>query len=152
MNAGRSFIGDQDAVQAVSFVVCCSDDAILEKNLLASPCLGPGSPHEVIFLRNAPSAAAGLNVGLERARNDLVACLHQDVYLPAGWDRLMRNQYRMAERQFGPIGVAGVYGVGPVIGRPGEPGGLAARRDRLGRGPRASPERGAGAAGRSRYA
>jgi hypothetical protein len=37
----------------------------------------------------------------------------------------MVNQYRMAERRFGPIGVAGVYGVGPVIDGPG---GLAARR------------------------
>ena len=61
------------------------------------------------------AAAAGLNLGLPRARHDRVVCVHQDVHLPQGWDRLMLNQYRMAERQFGPIGVAGVYGVGEVI-------------------------------------
>jgi hypothetical protein len=109
----------------LSFVVCLSDEAALETNLLASPCLGRGSPHEVIAIRNAPSAAAGLSMGLERARNDLVVCVHQDVFLPAGWDRLMLNQLRMAERQFGPIGVAGVYGVGPVADGPYGP---AARR------------------------
>jgi Glycosyltransferase like family len=126
MNPGRSVHLDRDspraAAEALSFVVCCSDDAILEKNLLASPCLGPGSLHEVIVLKRAPNAASGLNLGLERAKYELVVCVHQDVYLPAGWDRLMLNQYRMAGRQFGPIGAAGVYGVGPVGG------GLDARR------------------------
>ena len=94
----------------------------LRANLLASPCL---SAHEVIAIRNAPSAAAGLNMGIARAKHELVVCVHQDVFLPSGWDRLMRNQYRMAERQFGPIGVAGVYGVGPVADGPDGP---AARR------------------------
>ena len=66
-------------------------------------------------LKNCPSAAAGLNIGLERAKHDWVVCVHQDVYLPEGWDRLLVNQLRQAERRFGPIGVAGVYGVGEVI-------------------------------------
>ena len=40
--------------------------------------------------------------------------VHQDVYLPAGWDRRVMRQLREAERRFGPIGIAGVYGVGEV--------------------------------------
>jgi hypothetical protein len=51
--------------------------------------------------------------------------VHQDVHLPAGWDRLMLKPYRMAGRRFGPIRVSGVYGVGPVADGPGRP---AARR------------------------
>jgi hypothetical protein len=51
--------------------------------------------------------------------------VHQDVYPPAGWDRLLLDQFRMAERRFGPTGVAGVYGVGPVADGTGGP---AARR------------------------
>src|SRR5207248_4684461 len=42
------------------------------------------------------------------------------------WDRQVVDQYRRAERRFGPIGVAGVYGVGPVRAAPGQP--LAAER------------------------
>jgi hypothetical protein len=83
------------------------------------------SPHEVLAIRQAPSAAAGLNLGIARAKHDRVVCVHQDVYLPAGWDRPILNQHRMAERRFGPIGVAGAYGVGPVADGPGGP---AARR------------------------
>jgi hypothetical protein len=94
----------------LSFVVCfCDADAATRKaNLLNSPCLGPGSRHEVVSVRNAPSAAAGLGMGLARARNELVVWVHSDVVLPRGWDRLMVRQYRLAQREFGPIGVAGV--------------------------------------------
>jgi hypothetical protein len=100
---------------SVSVVVCSSDLAVLQANLLGSPCLRSASPHEVIALRNCPSAAAGLNVGLDRAKHEWVVCVHQDVHLPEGWDRLVMNQLRLAERRFGPIGVAGVYGVSEVI-------------------------------------
>ncbi|MHB1562052.1 MAG: glycosyltransferase, partial [Isosphaeraceae bacterium] len=109
----------------LSFVVCVSDDAVLETNLLASPCLasaseaGARSGHEIIAIRGAPSAAAGLNQGLERARNELVVCVHQDVHLSPGWDRRAVEQIRIAEAWFGPIGVAGVYGVGEVLTGPG---------------------------------
>ena len=78
--------------------------------LLSSPCLHQGCPHEFTVVKNCPSAAGGLNRGLERARHEWVVCLHQDVVLPAGWDRLSVQQLREAERRFGPIGVAGVYG------------------------------------------
>ncbi len=102
------------ANRPLTFVVCSSDETILKSNLMSSLCLAGDSIHEIIVVRNAPSAAAGLNLGLQRSRHDRVVCVHQDVYLPRGWDRLMLNQYRMAERRFGPIGVAGVYGVGEV--------------------------------------
>ena len=39
-----------------------------------------------------------------------------------GWDRCLANQLREAERRFGPIGVAGVYGVGEAM-PPRVPGG-----------------------------
>ena len=98
---------------SVSFIACVSDDAVLKANLLRSPGLvGPDSPHEVIVIHKAPSAAAGLNMGLERAKHEWAVCLHEDVHLPEGWDRLLMTQLREAERQFGKIGVAGVSGVG----------------------------------------
>ncbi len=102
------------AADNLSFVVCVTKGPVLERNLLASPCLGPGSRHEVILLERCPSAAAGLNFGLERADSVWVVCVHQDVYLPPGWDRCLTHQLREAERRFGRVGVAGVYGVGEV--------------------------------------
>ena len=71
--------------------------------------------HEVVIVRNCPSAAAGLNIALKRAESEFVVCVHQGDYLPEGWDRCRMQQLREAGRRFGPIGVAGVYGVGEVV-------------------------------------
>ncbi len=62
-----------------------------------------------------PAPRSALNSGLERARHGLVVCVHQDVSLPRAGTGSIARQYRRAERRFGPIGVAGVYGVGDVI-------------------------------------
>jgi Glycosyltransferase like family len=97
--------------EAISFVVCVSDQARFQANLLSSPCLRPGSRHEVLAFRGCRSAAEGLNEGLRRARNRIVVCVHQDVYLPLGWVRRFIDQYRAAEAALGKIGVAGVYGI-----------------------------------------
>ncbi len=99
----------------LSFVTCASCDVTLQSNLLASPCLAPESAHQVVAVRNCPSAADGLNIGIARSETEWVVCVHQDVWLPAGWDRNVAEQLDEAERRFGPIGVAGVYGVGEVI-------------------------------------
>jgi len=62
-------------------------------------------------MRHCGSAAEGLNRGRAQARHPLVVCVHQDVYLPRDWPARFWRQYRLAEKQFGKIGVAGVYGV-----------------------------------------
>jgi SAM-dependent methyltransferase len=102
---------DRAAEEApLSFVACVNHDAQLLDNLAASPCLRPGSPHELVAVRGARSAAEGLNAGLARARHDLVVLVHQDVYLPAGWPARFLAQWRLAEATLGPVGVAGVFG------------------------------------------
>ncbi len=104
----------------LSFVACISDDELLQSNLLASPCLSQVSPREVILVKSCKSAADGLNLGVSRAKAGWVVCVHQDVALPSGWDHKLLEQLQAAERQFGPIGVAGVYGVGPAIQQNGQ--------------------------------
>jgi hypothetical protein len=98
-----------------SFVICLSSPETFRANLLASPCLQAGTAHQVIAVEGCPSAAHGLNAGFQYAKHELIVCVQQDVYLPAGWDRCLAEQLREAAHRFGPIGVAGVYGVGEVI-------------------------------------
>ncbi len=104
----------------LSFVTCLSSEEIYAANVLASPCLGEGSAHEALAYPECASAADGLNAGLLRARNEWIVCVHQDVYMPEGWDRCLAEQLREAEKRFGLIGVAGVYGVGDT-GAPADP-------------------------------
>jgi hypothetical protein len=95
----------------LTFVACVNDDAQLEANLGRSPCLQGDSPHELLVMRGCASAAEGLNAGIEQAQHEFVVLVHQDVYLPLGWPARLVAQWRTAERQGGPIGIAGVFGV-----------------------------------------
>ncbi len=116
-------------VLPISFVVGVSDDEILNSNFLASPCVSAaGSPHQVILVRDGLNVVAKLNHGLALAEHEWVVCMHQDVWLPAGWDVTLAQQIRAAELRFGPIGVAGVYGVGDVIRADDLAGPLSAQR------------------------
>jgi hypothetical protein len=101
---------DSDEVP-VTFVACVNDDAQLAANLGRSPCLQGGSPHELLVMRGCASAAEGLNAGIAQAKHEFVVLVHQDVYLPVGWPARLVAQWRLAERQGGPIGIAGVFGV-----------------------------------------
>ena len=107
-----------DGVVPFSFVTCLANREVFDADLLASPTMrGSALSMNWIAVANCPAAAAdGLIVGLIRTKHEcggVGPCV--DVYLPNGWDCCLANQLREAERQFGPIGVAGVYGVGQVI-------------------------------------
>ena len=54
-------------------------------------------------------------MGRQTGRHEWNVFVHQDVWLPEDWDRRIARQLHEAEARFGPIGVAGVYGVGDVI-------------------------------------
>ena len=95
----------------ITFVACVNDDEQLNANLLRSPCLRGASSHEVLLFRGAASAADGLNAGIEQAKNEFVVLVHQDVYVPEGWPARMVAQWRLAQRQGGRVGIAGVFGV-----------------------------------------
>jgi hypothetical protein len=111
-------IGTKPGAIPLLFVAGISDDEVLGNNLMASHCVaGPDSPHQTILVRDGRNVGAKLNLGMERARSEWAVCLHQDVWLPPGWDLTLAQQIQEAERRFGPIRVAGAYGVGDVIAR-----------------------------------
>ncbi len=51
-----------------SFLTCVANREVLDANLSGSPCLDPGSRHELIAVTHCPSAEDGLNLGLKRAQ------------------------------------------------------------------------------------
>jgi 2-polyprenyl-3-methyl-5-hydroxy-6-metoxy-1,4-benzoquinol methylase len=121
---------DRETEPPLSFVACVYNENVLQANLLSSPCLAQGAPHEVLLMRDCRSAAEGLNRGLKRASNPVVVFVHQDVYLPQGWPSRFWKQYLQAKEQFGSLGVVGVYGVAGA-GPKAEHVGRVVDRDRL---------------------
>ncbi len=108
----------------LSFVTCASNLAVLGQRLLASPCLQPGGlPLAVHF--NAASAAAGFNASLVAANSQVdpggvsrwLVWVHQDVFLPAGWDERFAQAITQAMVRWPRLAVAGIYGIAGAAAR-----------------------------------
>lgn len=101
-------------MNSLSFVTCASDLEVLGRCLLASPCLRQGAwPLTVYF--NTSSAAQGFNAAMIAANvlasKTWLVWVHQDVFLPEGWDKRFLQALDAASQQFPKLAVAGVYGL-----------------------------------------
>lgn len=94
----------------VTFVACVNDELQLGNNLLASPALEEGTPHQLLTYRGMTSAAEGLNRGLHEAEHDLVVFIQQDIYIPSWWPARLRRQWDLASADTAPL-LAGPFGV-----------------------------------------
>lgn len=102
---------NQAKSRKLGFVTCVSDAQILRRRLLASECLNSGAYEHALYF-NAPSAAAAFS----SAQEQMLACewlvwVHQDVFLPPGWDTQFMRGLELAAAEFPRLAVAGVYGV-----------------------------------------
>ena len=98
-------------VSRLTFVSCVNRPEVARNCLLASPCLQPAAGHQVVLASEMTSAGQGALWGARLARYSWMVLLHQDVYLPEGWDRRFLVSLTEAERRFPGVAVAGVYGV-----------------------------------------
>ena len=96
---------DRDRYGAIDIVAACNNREILELNLLQSPEIASGliKPH---LEWHATSAGAAYNRALDATRGEIVVFAHQDVYLPAGWTRLLMRRVRGAEPDQAGLGPA----------------------------------------------
>ena len=95
----------------LSWVSCVTDMQVFQERLLASPCLQRAG-HALTVFHNVDSAAAGFNAALKStAPGSWLVWVHQDVFLPEGWDLLFSKALAKAQQQFPRLAVAGVYGV-----------------------------------------
>lgn len=103
----------------VTFAVAVNDRAVLDQCLRRSPDLaGGGFP--VIECEGYASASAALNHALDNSTSRYVVCVHQDVYIPAGWvGKLTANIAALADRgtQWAMLGVFGLDREGAEVGR-----------------------------------
>ncbi|SDM30431.1 hypothetical protein SAMN05428957_104103 [Oryzisolibacter propanilivorax] len=104
-------VTDPVSPASLLFVSCVSDWSVARERLLASPCLQPGA-RPLVLRGNACSAAEAVNAVLDgRPHERWLVWLHQDVYLPAGWDVLFAQRLQEATLRWPHLAVAGVYGV-----------------------------------------
>ncbi|HZZ43832.1 MAG TPA: glycosyltransferase [Tepidisphaeraceae bacterium] len=93
----------------IDIVAAISDRQVLAENLMRSPDLLNGRAR-VHLKEGYACAGAAYNMGLDDISAEIVAFIHQDIYLPAGWcDRLLRT-IKLLEQQNPSWGVLGVWG------------------------------------------
>ena len=98
-------------VNDLIFVSCIGNPAVAQQRLLASPCLQAGGRPLVMHV-NAASAAAAVNAVLDsRPSQRWLVWLHEDVFLPAGWDLQFARRLEEAAVRWPHLAVAGVYGI-----------------------------------------
>lgn len=104
---------------SLSFVACANDLAELDRRLLSSPCLRRGG-HALAVYFNVASAADGFNAAMAAGSGastgaaptaSWLVWVHQDVFLPEGWDIRFTQSLAQALQRFPRLAVAGVYGI-----------------------------------------
>lgn len=99
---------------SLALVTSVSRVDVLQQRLAASPCLQRGGlPWSAYF--NSSSAATAFNQALDATlanqEADWLIWVHQDVYLPPGWDTQFQRALHEALILWPSLAVAGVYGV-----------------------------------------
>ena len=98
-------------LDCITFAVALTNRKIYENNFLASPCLDVKGRYEVLEQVGFLSAAKAYNEAIERAANDLIIFVHQDVFLPDVWLPQVQNSLQYLERLDPNWGVLGCGGV-----------------------------------------
>lgn len=115
---GYRFSMTTNTNNTLTFVTCTNSLKVLSKHLLASPCLQDDG-HALAVYFNAPSAAHGFNSAAAAAaaapnpksKIPWLVWVHQDVYLPHGWDIDFSESLSEALLRFPKLAVAGLYGI-----------------------------------------
>jgi hypothetical protein len=95
----------------LTFVVATNDRSILQKNLLSSPCLLGRPTHQLLLREEYSSAALAYNSALDLSTNEIVAFVHQDVFLPEGWIADVTSALESLEATDPAWGVIGACGI-----------------------------------------
>jgi hypothetical protein len=116
-------------MSSITFIVLVGSRDTYRNCFLSSPLFqtaSSASDCQIIEQSGYQSAGKAFNDGIERAKNDLIVCVHQDVILPIKWAEQFKAKCAQVESLGVPIGVVGCWG----ITADGERAGHAYHRDR----------------------
>lgn len=101
-------------MQSISFIVLVGSNDIYRRCFLSSPLFRrQHGNHEFQLLAQSgfKTASQAFNDAIDKANNDLVVCVHQDVILPQAWAKSFCTKWSELERRDVPLGVVGCWGI-----------------------------------------
>jgi len=105
-------------LRPVTIAAAVNDHAVLAQCLARSPDLA-GDPAAIRAYEDFSSASLAYNCALDEAQTDVVVLVHQDVYLPAGFLKGLRNgldRLSQIDPEWAVAGVIGVDDTGAIMG------------------------------------
>lgn len=102
--------------RSLAFACVSNNDAVLADNLRRSPVFSDARTRLHIE-QNAPSASSAYNKALSQLDEDIVVFLHQDVFLPKGWEDLLWQRIDQVEAVDKNWGLLGSFGIAANDGR-----------------------------------
>lgn len=94
-----------------------NNERILEENLLASSIIADCST-QLILQRNYQSASLAYNKAILMAKSDIMIFVHQDVYIPSGWQACLEKALtRLKDKPWAVLGIIGKNRNKEVVGR-----------------------------------
>jgi Glycosyltransferase like family len=94
----------------ITVVAAVNSRSVLQNNLLRSPALAVESKVQLIVKEGFVSAAAAYNSAIDEAAHDVIAFVHQDIYLPETWFAQCRQSIDALEQRNSRWGVLGCFG------------------------------------------
>lgn len=94
----------------LTFVVTSNNRHVLESNFLASAALSGARQHQIIIQEGFASASKAYNDAIDKAENDAVIFVHQDVILPAEWTCDLERSLQYLDHVDPNWGVLGCWG------------------------------------------
>jgi hypothetical protein len=95
---------------SITFIISVNDEDVFKNNFLSSPIFNGHHSHQIIIQRGFRSAALAYNSAMERAENDLLAFVHQDVFLPESWMPILKQSLSYLDKKKIKWGVLGCFG------------------------------------------
>jgi hypothetical protein len=90
-------------------IVCASNsEAVLRTNLAASPAV---TGLTLQIERDAPAATIAYHSAMQATTSEILIFVHQDVYLPRGWDAVLLARLNDLVKRHPDWALAGAYGV-----------------------------------------
>ncbi len=111
--------GTVPSTYSLAFAAAVNDEEVLRTNLAASPIFRNAAV-PLIAERGYPCASQAYNHALDHSDADVVVFVHQDVYLPAGWEGKLLSAIHLLdaqERRWAVLGVVGMDVDGKFVGR-----------------------------------
>lgn len=103
----------------VAYIIASNNQEVLQNTCLASPDIASGS-NQVIVAERFTYSGLAYNYGIRKATEPILCFVHQDVYLPQGWQRRLAEAIRVLRDKsprWAVLGIVGVNGAGQIRGR-----------------------------------